>query len=180
MLISTNQKKKKNTKVAYILPSHKIYTQNQPQKLTQYIFWCEYIYSWLWALYHILITWVDDKQWSHQHRLHSNNYISYKSNLTIQSKKKKKKILLRKVMGYRIVPLKKLADLGVFRANNLALNLESEPVGSLESQEIRSPQRDLPKHHFLSLSGTLSLNTLRLFLYLSLLLCYVTLSPILN
>ena len=83
-------------------------------------------------------------------------------------------------MGYRIVPLKKLADLGVFRANNLALNLESEPVGSLESQEIRSPQRDLPKHHFLSLSGTLSLNTLRLFLYLSLLLCYVMLSPILN
>ena len=66
--------------------------------------------------------------------------------------KKKKKKLLRKVMGYRIVPLKKLADLGVFRANNLALNLESEPVGSLESQEIRSPQRDLPKHHFLSLS----------------------------
>ena len=98
--------------------------------------------------------------------------------------KKKKKKLLRKVMGYRIVPLKKLADLGVFRANNLALNLESEPVGSLESQEIRSPQRDLPKHHFLSLSlslsGTLSLNTLRLFLYLSLLLCYVMLSPILN
>ena len=87
-------------------------------------------------------------------------------------------------MGYRIVPLKKLADLGVFGANNLALNLESEPVGSLESQEIRSPQRDLPKHHFfslsLSLSGTLSLNTLRLFLYLSLLLCYVMLSPILN
>ena len=66
--------------------------------------------------------------------------------------KKKKKKLLRKVMGYRIVPLKKLADLGVFRANNLALNLESEPVGSLESQEIRSPQRDLPKHHFFSLS----------------------------
>ena len=94
--------------------------------------------------------------------------------------KKKKKKLLRKVMGNRIVPVKKLADLGVFRANNLALNLESEPVGSLESQEIRSPQRDLPKHHFLSLSGTLSLNTLRLFLYLSLLLCYVMLSPILN
>ena len=65
------------------------------------------------------------------------------------------KKLLRKVMGNRIVPVKKLADLGVFRANDLALNLESEPVGSLESQEIRSPQRDLPKHHFFSLEHSL-------------------------
>jgi len=54
------------------------------------------------------------------------------------------------------IPVKKLADLGVLGANDLALNPQSEPVRALQPQEIRSPQRDLPQHH-LSLSLSLSL-----------------------
>jgi hypothetical protein len=55
----------------------------------------------------------------------------------------------------KILPVKKLPDLGVLRAYDLALNPQSEPERTLQPQEIRSPQGYLPQHHF-SLSRTLS------------------------
>lgn len=43
--------------------------------------------------------------------------------------------------------MKKLADLRVVRSYDLALNLESEPVCSLQTQKIRSSNCYLPQHH---------------------------------
>ena len=43
--------------------------------------------------------------------------------------------------------MKKLEELRVLRAYDPALNPESEPVSSLQTQEIRSSERYLPQHH---------------------------------
>ncbi|KAL5980440.1 hypothetical protein ACLOJK_028348 [Asimina triloba] len=44
-------------------------------------------------------------------------------------------------------PVKEIADLRVFWANDPALDFESKPVSSFQSQEICCSQSYLPQHH---------------------------------
>lgn len=45
------------------------------------------------------------------------------------------------------IPVSKLTDLGMLRANEAALNLRSQSIRSPDPQEIGGSQCDLPQHH---------------------------------